>query len=520
MSHASWLIGIGLLWAGCFSSPAAAQGGYSVQEFATQGVRIPVPRDYDTVPPSPDNDWMMVRWVMQREKLPGIGKNKSKDRSLPEAMLIWVDRAPVANGEEKGETPPQEEEELIQGFEDILRLRFGGRWELGESTPGKLRRDGHRPIALSLTAGPEAPAGVSAWATLLDSPEHQLVLLCFCHDEDRKDQIKIWENMARKVEFYSATNRDEEKWRRFYEGRPKLIDPDYRIAVRARLVKGWEADDTENYIYVFSTKNEPLMRRIKIELEAIRTEYLKLFPPAAPITAVSTVRICKDELEYKRYGGPPGSGGYWNWRDQELVLYDYPDGENEKKGAGKADTRIVLYHEGFHQYIYYSAGAVSPHSWFNEGTGDFFSGAQVTANGVQRIGVNTWRLETIQEAIRQKTYVPLKEIVRFEQPEYYHPSRIGLCYAQGWSLIYFLRTAKEVEKNPSWSRILPTYFDSLKREFNARMAELPADADMEARFFAEKGSRDVAVEEAFEGVDYAALTAAWEQYISDLELPR
>jgi hypothetical protein len=537
-----------VLWLALLVAPSKAQGGYQVQEFASQGVRIPVPRDYDTVPATPEDDWLMVRWVLRREKLPEIGKQKSTDRFLPEAMLIWIERQAPATGEEppsggdseppedppgdagserkpaqapsgpSGQPPSDEQDDTLGSLEELLQQRMGGRWAIASSTPGKLRRDGHRPIALTFEAQSGAPSTHSPWATLLDGPGHQLILLGFCADADRKEQVKIWENMARKVEFFAANSKESDKWRKFYETRPKLIDPEYRIGVRARLVKGWEADDTENYIYVYSTKNEPLMRRIKIELEAIRTEYLKLFPPAAPITAVSTVRVCKDELEYKRYGGPEGTGGYWNWRDQELVLYDYPDDEGKKKGSGKADTRVVLYHEGFHQYIYYSAGAVSPHSWYNEGTGDFFSGAQVTANGVQRIGVNTWRLETIQAAIREKRYVPWKEIVRFEQAEYYLPSRVYLCYAQGWSMIYFLRTCNAVEKNPRWSRILPTYFEVLKREFNARMAELPEDAGMEVRFMVEKGSRDAAVEAAFEGIDYEPLTKAWEEYILGLEL--
>ena len=56
--------------------------------------------------------------------------------------------------------------------------------------------------------------------------------------------------------------------------------------------------------------------------------------------------------------------------------------------------------------------------------------------------------------------------MRLTQADYYsYPS---ICYAQGWSLIYFLREA--VPKNPKWNekwgKILDTYFDTLKREAN------------------------------------------------------
>ena len=45
------------------------------------------------------------------------------------------------------------------------------------------------------------------------------------------------------------------------------------------------------------------------------------------------------------------------------------------------DSLLVLYHEAFHQYIYYAVGEVAPHDWFNEGHGDYFSGAVIPTYG-------------------------------------------------------------------------------------------------------------------------------------------
>lgn len=55
--------------------------------------------------------------------------------------------------------------------------------------------------------------------------------------------------------------------------------------------------------------------------------------------------------------------------------------------------------------------------------------------------------------------MPWKDIIGFEQPEYYRSDRVGLCYAQGWSMIYFLRQSPVVQKHPQWSKILDTYFN-------------------------------------------------------------
>ncbi|MCC6409571.1 MAG: hypothetical protein IT453_20605, partial [Planctomycetes bacterium] len=70
-------------------------------------------------------------------------------------------------------------------------------------------------------------------------------------------------------------------------------------------------------------------------------------------------------------------------------------------------------------------------------------------------------------------------------------------YAQGWSFIYFLRTApgKFTGWKPEWSSILPTYLDTL----------------------AVTGDLTKAVDTAFAGVDFDELTAAWKAYL-DKEL--
>ena len=72
--------------------------------------------------------------------------------------------------------------------------------------------------------------------------------------------------------------------------------------------------------------------------------------------------------------GNPRSAGYWNSRTEELVLFDAEEHERGKR-PDDSGTFIVLYHEAFHQYIHYSTGELPPHSWFNEGYGDYFSGA-------------------------------------------------------------------------------------------------------------------------------------------------
>jgi len=265
------------------------------------------------------------------------------------------------------------------------------------------------------------------------------------------------------------------------------ISPRRRGEIQRGLIKGWglEVSPKKNYVILYNTKgnkNRALARYIAERIEKIREQVYEVqFPPAQPITAVSIVRICGDRGEYHAYGGPGGSAGYWNHHEEELVFYDASPARKVDD-----DTLAVLYHEAFHQYIFYSVGNVAPHSWFNEGHGDYYAGSRYVA-GKFKIGPFDWRVRTVQSAIREgrrpqivtkdektgvetkrwsneKGYTPLADLVAFSQRDYY--SYPGVSYAQGWSLVYFLREAvpKKREWNAKWGGILDKYFNALKRE--------------------------------------------------------
>jgi hypothetical protein len=304
----------------------------------------------------------------------------------------------------------------------------------------------------------------------------------------------------------------------------------------AKLNGIWKLYETPRYFIISNNQDKAFLDELKSRLEAIRDVYEKDYPYAKmqeikaaaaqaktgegrekdpekeaekaaekafdnainggvdprEASTCSIVRVCKNREEYMSYGGPGGSAGYWSPMAKELVLYD------DRADGGRGDTWIVLNHEGFHQYIYYLYGKLSPHSWYNEGTGDFYSGFQRERNGQFKLERNSWRKETIAEAIQQDHFVPLKVFTKMTQGEYYstnekYQTDPGVHYAQGWSFIYFLRTGKEKHAkgwNPAWDNILEVYF-----------RELGATEDLEQ-----------SVNKAFDGVDWDALETAWKDY--------
>jgi len=414
----------------------------------------------------------------------------------------------------------------ITNFRRYLDQRLGA-WAIERESDGP-EREGWtckeyelRPrLAGSAEAMAEALlTSVTQWACELRNAERTWVVLGSCERVEAEKEIRAWRRCAESLEFSEPVQPAEaSRWARFYAKNPGFRNAELRVRIRTRLVHGWEAEDTANYLIVYSTKNESLVKHLEKRLEAIRRAYVELFPPAQEITAVSTVRICKDKDEYDHYGGPPGSAGYWNHVTEELVLFDFDNGQ-----AGKEDSRSVLFHEAFHQYIHYAVGELDPHSWFNEGYGDYFSGAEFDVHGdVSRIHVNPWRIRWIQQAIWKKEHPSWSELGWMAKKDYYGPKR-PINYAMGWSVIYFLNKAKEVKKRPAWAKILPTYFETLKAAHARARARLEAAGlteDGEAVGKANAESRDEAASAAFRDVDMREIEEAWREFTLELEAPK
>jgi hypothetical protein len=180
------------------------------------------------------------------------------------------------------------------------------------------------------------------------------------------------------------------------------------------------------------------------------------------------------------------------------------------------DTFGTLYHEAFHQYIHYACGELPPHPWFNEGHGEYFGGARIKDGKVRSIDVVPESARVIARAVDQGRHVPWKEMIRYEQGQYCNPDKVEICYAQGWSMIFFLRRSPELEKHPEWARIIPTYFQTLRDAYRAALAALPEGGNGADRLALAKAgfeARQQALDAAFYGVDLAEIEKAWIEFV-------
>jgi hypothetical protein len=506
---------------------APFQGGYTTEKIPELGLSFPRARTYEAIPLQPNEEQIVLRYA---EKVPDDPKKRRSVR--PELAFLWLERAPQraartgpdepppsAGGEPAAPEAPAKPEpkasKTIDSIERFVALRMPG-YKLGVPKPGK---DRERCTVREFR--PEAAKGgaPATWICAYENDKRTIALVGECDEKDLAEQEKIWRYTAEHLDIGEAEGQDRAKVEQIY-ARKTLKGVEHRVDVRLQMVRGWKAEDTENYIVIYDTPDQPLVRKILRDLELLRLEYQKLFPSEKPVENVSTVRVCKSLDEYSSYGGPPHTAGYWNWVDEELVFYD-AEVQDKTHHVSDANTFIVLYHEAFHQYIHYSTGELPPHSWFNEGHGDFFSGATIRDGKMRSIGPNPWRLHTIQEAVKENKHVPLKDLLGYEQKQYY--ANPYVCYAEGWSLIYFLRKSEIVAKRPEWAQILPTYFAELKTGYAAELAKLEAAGKSKDRGLRDKAGlevRNAALAKATEGVDIAELERAWKAYVATIPEPK
>ena len=514
-------------------TPASAQAPKKFEWFEETvdlGFKIKRPEGWNLIPPSPGERMMLAKFAHPFQYAISIGPD---DELNLYGWLIKFDRRVGPDGEAR--RPPKK---------DILS------WVKGESDTGASTwtiveqnelRGVDVPATEYLFEGPfrfgKTHPTIRCYAAVFTITEDLEVALVFNGPGDRswRKYGKAFEKTAKSFDLVALEKVEHAGPAEGVGAGGIRNQKRHELENYCAATPGWEMYETPNYFVISNNDDDDFLDELQERLEAIRKVYEKQYPPekarrvknkpttpggdeesaadgdgedegakpeedmrsisvqADPLEAsrTSVVRVCGDRDQYVDYGGPGGSAGYWYSVDEELVVYD------DKAVRGRDFTWLVLNHEAFHQYIYYFYGNISPHSWYNEGTGDYFSGFEYKRKRFIE-GKSKIRERDIQQMIREERYAPLNDFVRWTQGEYYGSNDLGIsgtdCYAQGWSLIWFLRTGDRENANGwdrRWNDILDVYLATL----------------------AETGDLDKAVDTAFAGVDWEAFEASWKSYI-------
>ena len=308
----------------------------------------------------------------------------------------------------------------------------------------------------------------------------------------------------------------------------ELRDLERRRRVRSELVPGWSAHDSENYILVTNVKSNRMIEDMLTALEVMRAAYLERFPPAegADMSAVSTVRLCDGYEDYLRYAGQrmDGTGGYWMFTEEELVLFN-PERKvpRSRPWLAKVEAHRVMYHEAMHQYFHYSNRALAPASWFNEGYGEYFGGAEIDLRRqrLKEIDPNDFRLDLIRLANKQDRDPPnLKRMLEMTQAEFYGMSAMA-NYAYSWAFCHFLEEQRALstrnrQRVEAWCELPDRYLAELRKATAEKRDEMPPGAPEDWIAGFQNEIQKIAIEKALEGIDMDALSEAFRDYCSKM----
>ncbi len=225
----------------------------------------------------------------------------------------------------------------------------------------------------------------------------------------------------------------------------------------------WYYVETKNYIICSNmpSRYRGLIKKVQVNIEFFRKAYEKLVPPWQPIDDVSVVKIFATREDYLNYVGEKykWSGGLWSPSKQELLIS--PPGYDGKKRDAIERMLDVVYHEAFHQYLYYATGKVGNAVWFNEGHAEFIEDAEIKGGKFLKVEENERKANLVRSFIKQKQ-ASIARLIALNHEQFYSESGRDLNYNMGWALTYFLRKHCEPNNN-DYAKIFYNYSSSLER---------------------------------------------------------
>lgn len=235
-----------------------------------------------------------------------------------------------------------------------------------------------------------------------------------------------------------------------------------RVARSIENMKDWWYVETRHYILLSDLNNRyrRTLRDLQDNLELLRASLEDFMPPQKPISVVSVVRAFATDKEYEEYVGPQHewTSGIWHPARKELVI------RSRSESGGRQEQEqfsSVVYHEAFHQYIYYALDQTQTSPWFNEGHAAFFASAEFSNRGV-RIREDKSRVSQLKKYITSDD-ADIEAIMDLSYDEFYGTSSAARWrnYTLSWALVYYLLKGVALESHSPYDLLLDRYLGIL-----------------------------------------------------------
>ena len=481
-----------LAWAAVLVPQAEASPALQrTDKHAQFGFSLSVPSQFEARPVPADSPGLVANYAP---------KDAPTDRRSPVMQSVWR----VELGEAGRSVA---EYTLRRWILDTLRPMA---LEPVRSVKRRFGRDPMRFEGTTMTEdGSEESLFLHAWVGDSD----MIVFVGACEPDLLRRERRAFDRTAMSFRFFSQSEEEDarQKWTRHYR-RTSLAHKERRIDVAVAAVDGWAIRDTEHSLILFhGESNSPVLGQIAENLVTLRRRFAQDFPPDKPIDSLSVVRVCRDRGEYLTYGGNPNTVGYFHPRAQELVLYDARVDRSEPM-PDDHQTMRTLYHEACHQYLHHTASSMSPHSWYDEGSAEFYAGATFEGGSVAAILGLSSRESFLRRPDTQRRLPRLEALLGMTQSQFYADADVN--YSMGYAFIRFLRTSEAAALESEWNTLPKRYFESLRDTWRKEAEKLALSGLTSAGYdSAVNRSREVALKAALVGVDMDSLEMSFLAWI-------
>ncbi|MFN8008320.1 MAG: tetratricopeptide repeat protein [Terriglobia bacterium] len=195
----------------------------------------------------------------------------------------------------------------------------------------------------------------------------------------------------------------------------------------------WMSLQTRNFLLVGNT-SEGNLRNVAMKFEQFRDTFSRLFkmPPEPPYPG--TVIVFKNESSFRPFkplyqGKPMNVGGFYAAGPDVNYIALCLETSND-------NPYHVIYHEYVHQLL--NGFKVKYPLWLNEGLAEYYGTFAVT-DGDKKVLIGKPIANHIL-FLRQNKLLPLQTLftVDAHSPFYNEKSKVGVFYAQSWTLVHYL----------------------------------------------------------------------------------
>jgi tetratricopeptide (TPR) repeat protein len=212
--------------------------------------------------------------------------------------------------------------------------------------------------------------------------------------------------------------------------RPLAQDYSIRVEVSAALARAPWFEVQSRHFRVTGDADTKQLRRIAVDLEEIRRQFLTVFPKEAASPVPTTVIVFRDAKSFRLV---------FETRDAAAAVYTGLDRNYIALNAGEKRRRSV-----YHDYIHTLIGDHVLPLWLREGLAEYYGSIENErySFGEDRTLQIGYRIDAHENLLGGRFFLPVNELFAMtdDSPAYAENDRKSVFLAESWALVHMLHT--------------------------------------------------------------------------------